>query len=136
MKYWLVKSEPETWSWTQQKKAQTTHWDGVRNYQASNNLKEMSKGDLAYFYHSGDDKKIVGIVKVVKEYYPDPSDENGRFGMVDVEYVEDLPNGMSLADMKEKPELSHLALIRQSRLSVMPIDETAWQIIYKRSQRA
>lgn len=136
MKYWLVKSEPETWSWSQQKKAHVTHWDGVRNYQAANNLKGMSKGDLAYFYHSGADKKIVGVVKVAKEYYPDPSDDSGRFGMVDFEYVEDLPNGMSLTDMKNKTELSHLALIRQSRLSVMPIDQDSWQIIYKQSQRA
>jgi predicted RNA-binding protein with PUA-like domain len=136
MKYWLVKSEPETWSWSQQKKAQVTHWDGVRNYQAANNLKEMRKGDLAYFYHSGSDKKIVGIVKVTKEFYPDPSDSTGRFVMVDLEFVEDLPNGMSLLDMKAKSELSHLALVRQPRLSVMSIDENSWQIIYKQSQRA
>ena len=133
MKYWLVKSEPETWSWAQQKKAQITHWDGVRNYQASNNLKSMRNGDLAYFYHSGADRKIVGIVKVVKEYYPDPSDATGRFGMVDLEFVEDLPRDLSLAEMKAQPELHHLALIRQSRLSVMPIDETSWNLIYQQS---
>lgn len=136
MPYWLVKSEPETWSWDQQKAAKVTHWDGVRNYQASNNLKAMKKGDLAFFYHSGDDKKIVGIVKVIKEYYPDPSDPSGRFGMVDVEWVEDLPEGLSLSAIKATPALDHLALVRQSRLSVMPIDEEAWQLIYKQSQRA
>lgn len=132
--YWLVKSEPTTWSWAQQKTAKKTHWDGVRNYQASNNLKEMRKDDLVYFYHSGSDKKIVGIVKVIKEYYPDPSDLSNRFGMVDLEFVEDLPTGMSLKDMRANPELKHLALLRQPRLSVMPIDEKSWQLIYKLSQ--
>jgi predicted RNA-binding protein with PUA-like domain len=136
MKYWLVKSEPETWSWTQQKIEKMTPWDGVRNYQASNNLKEMREGDFVYFYHSGSDKKIVGIVKVVREYYPDSSDPSDRFGMVDLEFVEDLPNGMSLKEIKAIPELKHLALLRQPRLSVIPIDEKSWHLIYKRSQNA
>lgn len=136
MQYWLVKSEPQTWSWSQQKEAKTTHWDGVRNYQASNNLKLMKTGDLVFFYHSGDDKKIVGIVKVSKEFYPDPTDDSGRFGMVNLEFLEDLPGGLSLSEMKAKPELKHLALIRQSRLSVISIDQNSWQLIYKQSQKA
>ena len=90
--YWLIKSEPHTWSWEQQKHKKTTHWDGVRNYQASNNMKLMKKGDECFFYHSGEERAIKGIVTVIKEYYPDHTDETGRFGMVDVKYVKDLEN--------------------------------------------
>ena len=129
MNYWLVKSEPGTWSWEDQVKKGTEHWDGVRNYQASNNMKAMKVGDLAFFYHSVNEKRIVGIVKIIKEYYPDHTDEKGRFGMVDVKAVKPVPNPVTLAAIKEHPELQNLALIRQSRLSVMPIDQKSWDII-------
>jgi predicted RNA-binding protein with PUA-like domain len=129
MAYWLIKTEPSTWSWTDQVQNKRTHWDGVRNYQASNNLKAMAVGDLCFFYHSVAERQIVGIVEVVKPYYPDPSDEAGRFGMVDVQTVRALDKPVCLDDIKSNPHLAHLALVRQSRLSVMPIDETAWTII-------
>jgi predicted RNA-binding protein with PUA-like domain len=129
MARWLVKSEPGAWSWDDQVKAGTTHWNGVRNYQAANNLKAMKLGDLAFFYHSVSDKKIVGVVEVVREYYPDPSDESGRFGMVDFKAVKPLAHPVGLDQVKEDPRLNHLALIRQSRLSVMPIDDAAWAVL-------
>ena len=129
MNFWLIKTEPGSWSWTQQVAQKTTHWDGVRNYQASNNLKAMHLGDLAFFYHSVKGKEIMGIVKVSKTYYPDPSDETGRFGMVDVAYVQAFLRPVSLETIKDDPRLNHLALVRQSRLSVMPIDEKSWQLI-------
>jgi predicted RNA-binding protein with PUA-like domain len=129
MAYWLVKSEPGAWSWDDQVKAGTTHWNGVRNYQAANNLKAMKLGDQAFFYHSVNEKRIVGIVEVVKLYYPDPSDEKGIFGMVDVKAVKPLPRPVGLEQVKNDPGLSHLALVRQSRLSVMPVDEAAWRRI-------
>jgi predicted RNA-binding protein with PUA-like domain len=127
MAYWLVKSEPGTWSWDDQVKAGTYPWDGVRNYQASNNLKAMALGDRAFFYHSVHEKRIVGIVEVAKLYYPDPSDPTGRFGMVDMTAIEALPQPVSLAQIKADPALQHLALVRQSRLSVMPVDAPTWQ---------
>lgn len=129
MAFWLVKSEPSAWSWQQQVNAGTTHWDGVRNYQAANNLKAMRPGDRALFYHSGDAREIVGIVEVTRAYYPDPSDPAGRFGMVDVRAVEPLPKPVTLAAIKADPRLQSLALVRQSRLSVMPIDDMAWSIL-------
>ena len=129
MKYWLLKSEPGAWSWDDQVKVSVEPWDGVRNYQASNNLKAMRKGDRAFFYHSVKEKRIVGIVEIVKEYYPDPTDASGRFGMVDVKAIEPVKRPVFLAEIKEDPKLSHLALIRQSRLSVMPIDAAAWKRI-------
>jgi predicted RNA-binding protein with PUA-like domain len=129
MAYWLVKTEPSTWSWDDQKEKKITHWDGVRNYQASNNMKAMKVGDLCFFYHSVSQRLIVGIVRVCREYYPDHTDETGRFGMVDVEYYADLPKPVSLDQIKLVPELSDLALIRQSRLSVMPIDDVSWSIL-------
>jgi len=131
MAYWLVKSEPGTWSWDDQVRDKTTHWDGVRNYQASNNMKAMKIGDRAFFYHSVNEKRIVGIVEVVKEYYPDPSDKSGRFGMVDVKAVEPLPNPVTLADIKADERLAELGLVRQSRLSVRPVDAKSWKIICK-----
>lgn len=133
MAYWLFKSEPGTWSWEDQKKrgAKGEHWDGVRNYQASNNMKAMKVGDLGFFYHSVNEKQIVGIVRVIKEYYPDHTDESGRFGMVDVEAVEDMPQPVALADMKAEPRLEEFALIRQSRLSVVPVDAAQWKLICK-----
>ncbi len=129
MAYWLMKSEPGTWSWDDQVRDRVAEWDGVRNHQASNNLKAMRLGDRAFFYHSVNEKRIVGIVEVVKEYYPDPSDPGGRFGMVDVKAVEPLPRPVTLKDIKADPELQDLPLIKQSRLSVMPIDEASWQRI-------
>ncbi len=133
MNYWLVKSEPNTWSWDDQleAKGKRTHWDGVRNHQASNNMKAMKKGDRALFYHSGKDRQIVGIVEIVKEYYPDPTDEKGKFGMVDVKAVETLPEPVSLKDVKADERLKDIALVRQSRLSVMPIDKDSWKILCK-----
>ncbi|MEJ1994922.1 MAG: EVE domain-containing protein [Limibacillus sp.] len=129
MAYWLVKSEPGTWSWDDQVRDGTTHWDGVRNYQASNNLKAMKKGDRCFFYHSVNEKQIVGIVEVVKEYYPDPSDPKGRFGMVDVKAVKPFKRPVTLAEIKDEPRLEEMALIRQSRLSVMPVSEEQWNLI-------
>lgn len=129
MKYWLMKTEPSTWSWQDQVLKKITPWDGVRNYQASSYMKEMKKGDLAFFYHSVHEKQIVGIVEIVREYYPDFTDETGKFSMVDVRAVKALPHVVTLKSIKEDPRLSHLALCRQSRLSVMPIDESSWKII-------
>lgn len=129
MAYWLIKTEPGTWSWSMQKEQKTTHWDGVRNYQAARNLKTMALGDLAFFYHSVKEKRIVGIVEIIKTYYPDFTDETGRFGMVDVIYKADLPQAVTLQSIKDHPLLHHLPLIRQSRLSVMPIDPESWKEI-------
>lgn len=127
MSYWLVKTEPDAWSWQQQLDAGTTPWDGVRNHQAANNLKAMQVDDRAFFYHSGDERRIVGVVEVVRPYYPDPGDASGRFGMVDMRTVAALPEPVTLAAVKADPRLQHLALVRQSRLSVMPIDDDAWR---------
>lgn len=129
MAKWLVKSEPSAWSWSQQVTAGTTHWDGVRNHQASNNLKAMRNGDQALFYHSGDERAVVGIVEVCREYYPDPSDPNGRFGMVDVKMVRPLARPVTLAAIKAEPRLAEITLVRQSRLSVMPLEDDAWNVI-------
>lgn len=126
MAYWLMKSDPETWSWEDQVKAGTAEWDGVRNYQAANNMKAMRRGDRAFFYHSGGDKLIMGVVEIVREYYPDPTDQSGRFGMVDVKPVAAAKTPMTLAAIKADKSLSHLALVRQSRLSVMPVDAKSW----------
>jgi predicted RNA-binding protein with PUA-like domain len=129
MAYWLIKSEPGAWSWDDQVKAGAECWDGVRNHQAANNLKAMTVGDKCFFYHSVNDKQIVGIVEVVKEYYPDPTDDSGRFGMVDVEAVEPLKTPVTLQQIKRDPHLSQLALVRQSRLSVLPVDSRSWAMI-------
>ena len=129
MAYWLMKSEPGTWSWDDQVAAGTDHWDGVRNYQASNNLKAMTVGDRAFFYHSVNEKRIVGIVEVAREYYPDPTDASGRFGMVDVTAVKPVERPVTLAEIKAEPKLAELPLLKQSRLSVMPIPDEAWQLI-------
>lgn len=124
--YWLIKTEPSCWSWQDQIKHKVTAWDGVRNYQASNNLKAMQVGDLAFFYHSIVQKSIQGIVRVTRPYYPDPSDLTARFGMVDVEYYSSFDHPVTLVQIKDDPLLNHLPLVRQSRLSVMPIDHNAW----------
>lgn len=133
MAYWLIKSEPSTWSWEQQKKkgAKGEPWNGVRNYQANNNMKAMKKGDLGFFYHSIDEKSMVGIVRVIGEHRPDPTDEKGRFGLVDVEAVCDLPVPVSLADVKAEPALAEMALLKQSRLSVQPVRPDEWKLICK-----
>ena len=129
MAYWLMKTEPSTWSWEDQVRDGTAEWDGVRNYQASNNMKAMRIGDRAFFYHSVNEKRIVGIVEVAREYYPDPTDASGRFGMVDVKALKPMNKPVTLADIKGEPKLQDLALIRQSRLSVMPIDGDSWDLI-------
>jgi predicted RNA-binding protein with PUA-like domain len=126
---WLFKSEPEAFSWDRLVKEKRASWDGVRNYQANNNMKAMKKGDRGFFYHSVTGKEIVGIVEVVGEHHPDPSDETGRFGMVDVKPVKPLPKPVTLEQIKADPRLQELALIRQSRLSVVPIDAKSWKII-------
>jgi predicted RNA-binding protein with PUA-like domain len=127
--HWLFKSEPETWSWDNQVSDGTAEWDGVRNYQAANNMKAMKVGDLAFFYHSGGERQVVGIVEVAKEYYLDPTDPTGRFGMVDVKAVKKLEQPVTLKDVKGEPRLQDIALVRHSRLSVMPIDDKAWSLI-------
>ena len=133
MKYWLLKSEPDSWSWDNQVKEGASMWDGVRNYQARNNLKEMKKNDLCFFYHSVTERSIVGIVKVVKEYYPDPTDKTGRFVVVDVKAIKKLKKPVSLDQIKENSKLQDIALVKQSRLSVMPLKKTEWNIIIKMS---
>lgn len=129
MNYWLIKSEPNSWSWDDHVKVGVEPWDGVRNYQASNNMKAMKIGDKAFFYHSVKEKRIVGIVEVVKEYYPDHTDPKGRFGMVDFKAVEPVPNPVTLDDIKGDERLHGLSLLKQSRLSVVPIDAKSWKII-------
>ena len=129
MAHWLMKSEPGTWSWDDQVRDGVAEWDGVRNHQASNNLKAMQPGDLAFFYHSVNEKRIVGIVEVVKTYYPDPSDPSGRFGMVDVKAIRPMTRPVTLAEIKAEPRLADIALVRQSRLSVMPIEDEHWRLL-------
>ena len=133
MNYWLLKSEPDVWSIDQQKKAglKGAPWDGVRNYQAAKNLKNMRKGDFCFFYHSNIGKEIVGIVEVIKEYYPDKTDQSGRFVAVTVKFLKKLKKPVKLEEIKKNKELSHLSLIKQSRLSVMPIDSKSWKILNK-----
>ncbi len=135
MKYWLLKSEPNVWSIEQQKKAgvKGATWDGVRNYQAANNLKKMSKGDLCFFYHSNIGKEIVGIVVVIKTSFLDPTDKKKKFVAVKVKFKKALRRPISLENIKKNPNLRGLALIKQSRLSVMPIDTKCWKIILKMS---
>lgn len=129
MAYWLMKSEPGAWAWDDQVEAGRAEWDGVRNAQALNNMKAMRTGERAFFYHSGAEKRIVGVVAVVKEYYPNPTDPEGRAGMVDVEAVTALKKPVTLARIKADPRLQHLALVRQSRLSVSPVDARSWALI-------
>jgi len=132
--YWLMKSEPESWSWDQQKKKKTEHWDGVRNYQAANYMKQMKIGDECLFYHSVSEKAIKGIVKVSKEYYPDPSDKKGIFGMVDVTYVKNLKE-VYLSEIKADPFFDDFPLVKQSRLSVMPVLLREWKKLIKMSEK-
>jgi predicted RNA-binding protein with PUA-like domain len=131
MNYWLMKSEPDVWSIDQQKKtgSKGAPWDGVRNYQAAKNLKNMKKGDLCFFYHSNIGKEIVGIVEVIKEAYLDKTDKSGRFVAVTVKFREKLKKNVTLKNIKKNKALSHLPLIKQSRLSVMPIDTKSWKVL-------
>ncbi len=129
--HWLMKSEPAAYSWQQLVKDKRTHWNGVRNHQAALNLKAMKVGDLAFFYHSNEGKEVVGICQIAKEAYLDPTDPAGRFVMVDVAPVAPLPTPVTLAQMKDEPKLADIALIRQSRLSVMPISAPHWALICK-----
>ncbi|MEC7211474.1 MAG: EVE domain-containing protein [Pseudomonadota bacterium] len=131
MNYWLMKSEPSTWSWDDQlaKGEEGEGWDGVRNYQASNNMKAMEIGDLAFFYHSVNEKQIVGIVEVCELYHPDPTDASGRFGMVTVKAVASMARPVTLAKIKTDERLAEMALVRQSRLSVTPVSAAQWAIL-------
>ena len=133
MQYWLLKSEPDAWSFDQQKKAgpKGVTWDGVRNYQASNNLKKMQKGDLCFFYHSNIGKEILGIVEVIKAAFIDPSDKEKKFVAIKVKFKKTLNNTVSLKNIKKNNKLKHLQLLKQSRLSVLPIDTKSWKIILK-----
>jgi predicted RNA-binding protein with PUA-like domain len=134
--YFLLKSEPDVWSIDQQKKAgpKGAPWDGVRNYQAAKNLKSMRKRDLCFFYHSNIGKEIVGIVEVIKEAFLDKTDKDGRFVAVQVKFKEKLKRGVTLEEIKKNKDLGHLSLIKQSRLSVMPIDSKSWKKIYNMSR--
>ena len=136
MQYWLLKSEPNVWSIDQQKKvgAKGASWDGVRNYQAANNLKKMKKGDFCFFYHSNIGKEIVGIVEVIKTAFLDITDEQNRFVAVQVKFKEKFKTSITLETIKKIKEINHLPLIKQSRLSIMPIDFKRWKIIYKMSK--
>ena len=136
MNYWLMKSEPNVWSIDQQKNAgpNGAPWDGVRNYQAAKNLKNMKKGDLCFFYHSNIGKEIVGIVEIIKESYSDKTDKSGRFVAVTVKFKKKLRKAIKLEEIKKNKELSHLSLIKQSRLSVMTIDSKSWKILNKMSK--
>jgi predicted RNA-binding protein with PUA-like domain len=134
MAYWLLKSEPFKYSWDKMVEDGRTHWDGVRNHQAAINLKAMAVGDRAFFYHSNEGKEIVGIVKIMKTAYPDPGDEAGRFVMVDVAPVKPVKRAVTLAEMKATPALADLALIRQSRLSVVPVSDAHWALILKMAE--
>ena len=136
MKYWLMKSEPDVWSIEQQIKAgaKGATWDGVRNYQAAKNLRSMKKGDQCFFYHSNIGKEIVGIVQVIKEHYKDKTDKSGRFIAVTVKFLKKLDKPITLEEIKKNKELGHLSLIKQSRLSVMPIDSKSWKILKKMSK--
>jgi len=131
MRHWLLKSEPSAYSWEQLLKEGRTEWSGVRNHQAAANLKAMKRGDHAFFYHSGEGKEIVGIAEIVKEAYPDPSDKEGRFVMVDVKPVEPVKTPVTLAAIKAEKQLADFALVRQSRLSVVPVSAEEWRLVCK-----
>jgi predicted RNA-binding protein with PUA-like domain len=133
MAYWLFKTEPETFSWAMQKKkgAKGEPWSGVRNWSAAGHMKAMKKGDLGFFYHTGEEKQIVGIVEVIGEYRPDPTDETGKFGLVDVKAVKDVPKPVTLAAVKANPKLKDMVLVKMARLSVQPVTEAEWKIVSK-----
>ena len=129
MNYWIIKTEPNKWSWHDQKRSKITMWDGVRNYQARNNLIAMKKKDYCFFYHSVNEKKIVGIVSIIKEYYPDPTDKTKKFVAVDIKVDRSLVSPITLSQIKNEKKLSHIALVKQGRLSVMPIDKKSWGLL-------
>ena len=131
MAHWLLKSEPSSWSWEQQLAAgaKGTFWSGVRNHAAKNNLMAMKRGERGFFYHSGEGKAIVGVVEVINDYYPDPTDQTGKFGMVDVKAVGPLPRPVTLEQVKSEPKLKDMALVKYSRLSVQPVSDEEWRII-------
>jgi predicted RNA-binding protein with PUA-like domain len=131
MDYWLLKTEPDTYSWDHQLKrgAKGEPWTGVRNFTARRHMKEMKKGDRAFFYHTGEEKQVVGIVEVIKESYPDPSDQEGKFLAVDVKALEPLPKPVTLAAIKAEPRLKEMALVKYSRLSVQPVTAAEWKIV-------
>ena len=131
MQYWLFKSEPGAWSWDDHVKKGVEPWDGIRNYQADNNMKAMKVGDRGFFYHSVKEKQIVGLVEVVKEHYPDHTDKSERFGMVDLKALHPVKNKVTLAEIKQEPALQDLALVRQSRLSVVPVNKAEWKVMCK-----
>lgn len=131
MNHWLLKSEPEAWSWQDQVKKGVEPWTGVRNHQAAKNLRAMRIGDQAFFYHSVNERSIVGIVEIVREAYLDPTDAEGKWVCVDVKAVKPLPRPVTLADIKAEPSLHEISLVRQSRLSVAALDETAWKRLMK-----
>ena len=131
MQYWLFKSEPGAWSWDDHVKKGVEPWDGIRNYQADNNMKAMKVGDRGFFYHSVKEKQIVGLVEVVKEHYPDHTDKSERFGMVDLKALHPVENKVTLAEIKQEPALQDLALVRQSRLSVVPVNKAEWKVMCK-----
>jgi predicted RNA-binding protein with PUA-like domain len=129
MAYWLMKSEPHTWSWDQQKREgrKGAEWDGVRNFQARGNMRKMKRGDLGFFYHSGEERSVVGIIKVVNEAHPDSTDPAGQWECVDVAAVKALPRPVTLAEIKAEPRLKSMVLVRNSRLSVQPVTEAEWR---------
>lgn len=131
MAYWLFKTEASTWSWEQQKQkaAKGEPWSGVRNHQAANNMKAMTEGDLGFFYHSGEEKRIVGIVEVTATYRPDPTDETGKFGLVVVKAVRDMPKPVGLAEIRQTPKLKDMVLVKNSRLSVQPVTADEWKLV-------
>ncbi|MDH3232260.1 MAG: EVE domain-containing protein [Alphaproteobacteria bacterium] len=129
MAYWLVKSEPGAWSWDDHVKKGVEHWDGIRNHQANNNMKAMKIGDRAFFYHSVDEKRIMGVLEVVKEHYPDHTDASGKFGMVDFKALHPVKHNVTLAEIKAEPRLQDLLLVRHTRLSVVPVSDEHWRII-------
>lgn len=132
MAFWLMKSEPAAYAWQQLVKDKKTGWTGVRNYQAANNMKAMKVGDEAFFYHSNEGKEIVGIMRISKPYHPDPTDETGRFGMVEVTAVEAFSSPVTLAEIKAHPQLKDMAFVKQSRLSVSPVTPAEWTLLCKR----
>jgi predicted RNA-binding protein with PUA-like domain len=136
MAHWLMKSEPSSWSWDKQVEAgeKGTFWNGVRNHLAKKHLKEMGVGDEAFFYHSGEEKAVVGILEITKAYYPDPSDKTGVFGMVDVKAVKPLAKRVTLAAIKADPRLKDMVLVKSSRLSVQPVSEAEWKAVLALSE--
>ena len=134
MAYWLIKSEPNSWSWDDHVKEGVAEWDGVRNHQANNNMKVMEVGDRAFFYHSVKEKQIVGVVEVARTWYPDPTDQSGKFGMVDFKAITPVSKPVTLADIKGEPALQEMVLLKNSRLSVQPVTDSEWKRVCAMAQ--